>query len=246
MEEPGKMVETGRRKLFVKAFILLILAGIAVGLVECTSIKTFFTPQRLQRIISEAGLMGPALLVIFCAAGTCIFIPGTVLIAIGAAIYGPYWGFACVWPGALAGAAIAFLIARGLGREFVSSTIGDSFKRYDDLIERKGFNAVLFLRLMCLPFAPISYGLGLTKVRFGDYLIGTALGGAVTIFVITFFIGTLREIWISGDWSRLFSARIALSLGFLIVSTLIAILVRRKCEKTSAAITKAPVSDQPI
>jgi uncharacterized membrane protein YdjX (TVP38/TMEM64 family) len=234
MLEPGATTRTGSRKKLIKALILVILAGISFGLVQFTSLKTYITPEQFQMIITETGSMGPALLMIFCVAGTCVFIPGTVLIGIGAAMYGPLLGFAYVWPGTLAGAAMAFLIARSLGREFVISIVGDKVRRYDDLIERNGFSAVLFLRLMCMPFAPLSYGMGLTKVRFLDFIAGTALGGAATIFIIAFSIGTLREIWISGEWGRLLSARIVLSaalLAFLLVMPKIVgkIRLRKPC-----------------
>jgi uncharacterized membrane protein YdjX (TVP38/TMEM64 family) len=172
--------------------------------------------------------MGPALLVIFCAVGTCLFVPVTVFVAVGAAMFGPYLAFACVCPAALAGAVISYLTARRLGRQFVYSLVGDRLRKYDGMIERNGFKAVLFLRLMFVPFAPVNYGAGLTKVRFWDYFFATALGEVVTIFVTTFFIGEIRDIWISGDRGRLFFARMALSLGFLVALALIAKLVQRK------------------
>ena len=83
--------------------------------------------------------------------------------------------------------------------------------------------------------------MGLTRVRFWDYFFATALGEAVTIFVVTFFIGALRDIWISGDWGRLLSARMLLSFGFLAALVLGANLVRSKFERRanpgSAAVT---------
>jgi uncharacterized membrane protein YdjX (TVP38/TMEM64 family) len=230
MAGTGKTILTGNRKILIKALMLLLLAGTSIIFVECSPMKTYLTPERLQKIILEAGWMGPAILIFCCAAGTCAFIPGTFLIGIGAAMYGPFWGFACVWPGSLAGAAMAFLIARSLGRDFISSIIGDRLRRYDDLIERNGFTAVLFLRLMCMPFAPLSFGMGMTRVGFGDFVFGTALGSAITSSIITFFIGTLREIWISGEWGRLFSARPVLSLSILAATALFAKLARRKYE----------------
>jgi membrane protein DedA with SNARE-associated domain len=63
------------------------------------------------------------------------------------AVFGPYLGFACVCPGALAGAAISYITARRVGREFVYPLMGDRLRNYDGLIERNGFQAVLFLRL---------------------------------------------------------------------------------------------------
>ncbi|MHC1730367.1 MAG: TVP38/TMEM64 family protein [Syntrophobacteraceae bacterium] len=219
------------RKMLIKAFILLLLAIISIGLMEFLSLRTYLVSEKFQNTLREPGLMGPALLVFFCAAGTCLFIPGTVFVGIGAILFGPSLGFACVWTGALCGATIAFLTTRILGREFVSSITTDRLKRYDDLIERNGFTAVLLLRLMCLPFGPTSYGLGLTKVRLSDYLLGTALGTAVTIFVVIFFIHTIKEIWISGDYGLLFSTRMALSIAFLLATALIVKQIQRKCGK---------------
>ena len=227
-------MKIGRRSTLVKALILLALAGISIGLVEISPIKAYLGPDQFQRIIGQAGLMGPALLVIFCAVGTCLFIPVTVFVAAGAAMFGPYLAFACVCPGALAGAVISYLTARRLGREFVYSLIGDRLRKYDGLIERNGFKAVLFLRLMFVPFGPVNYGAGLTKVRFWDYFFATALGEVATIFVTTFFIGEIREIWISGDRGRLFFAKMALCLGFLVALALIAKLVQRKYESRLA------------
>ena len=203
------------------------------------TIKAYLNPEQLQRLISEAGLMGPALLMISCSVGTCLLIPLMVFVGIGAALFGPFWGFACVWPSTLAGSSISFLIARTLGRNFVSSLIGDRLRKYDCLIEHNGFKAVLLLRLMFVP-APINFAMGLTKVRFWDYFFATALGEAVTIFVFIFFIGMIREIYLSGDWSRLISAKMALALGFLIALALIAKLVQRKCERGCAPVPENP------
>ncbi len=199
-----------------------------MGVVVISPIRAYLGPHQLQRIIGEAGLMGPALLVVLCAIGTCFFVPITVFVVAGAAIFGPYPGLACVIPGALAGAAISYLAARRLGREFVHSLIGHRLSKYDDRIELNGFKAVLLLRLMFLPFAPLNYLAGLTKVRFRDFFFATAIGEALTIFATIFFIGEIRDIWISGDRGRLFSARIALSLGSLIALGLIAKLAQSK------------------
>ena len=233
-------MKIGPRSKLVKALILLALAGAAIGLVEILPIKAYLEPDQFQRIIGKAGLMGPALLVIFCAVGSCLFIPVTVFVAVGAAMFGPYLAFACVCPGALAGAVISYLTARRLGKEFVYPLIGDRLRKCDGLIERNGFQAVFFLRLMFVPFAPLNYCAGLTKIRFRDYFFATALGELATIFVTTFFIGEIRDIWISGDRGRLFSARMALALGFLVALALIVKLVQRKYESRLASSLSDP------
>jgi uncharacterized membrane protein YdjX (TVP38/TMEM64 family) len=243
--EPVKMMNSVGSKALIKAFLLLVAAGVAICIVEFTPLKACLKPEQLEKIMSEAGLMGPALLVIACAVGTCLFVPGTVFVGIGVAIFGPGLSFACVLLGALAAAAISFAISRHLGRDFVVSLIGDRLKRCDDSNCRNGFKTVLFLRLMFVPFAPLNFGMGLTKVRFRDYFFATALGEAATIFVVTFFIGALRDIWISGDWGRLLSVRMVLSLGFLMASVFGANLVRSKFERKQALAVRSSTSSEP-
>jgi uncharacterized membrane protein YdjX (TVP38/TMEM64 family) len=239
MEEPIKKMSNARRRTLIKAFVLLVLAGISIGLVEFSSLKAHLKPEHLQKLISEAGLLGPAILMISCSVGTCLLVPLMVFVGVGAALFGPFWGFAWVWPGLLAGSSISFLIARTLGRNLVSSLFGARLRKYDCLIENNGFKAVLLLRLMFVP-APINFAMGLTKVRFWDYFFATALGEAVTVSVFIFFIGMIREIYLSGDWSQLFSSKMALALGFLIALALIAKWVQKKCERGSAPVPGNP------
>jgi uncharacterized membrane protein YdjX (TVP38/TMEM64 family) len=166
--------------------------------------------------------------------GVCLFLPGTLLTGLGAAIFGPYKGFAYVWVGAMLGASMAFFIGRFLGREFAASLIGNRLKKYDDAIERNGFATVLYLRLVYFPFTPMNFGMGLTKVRFWDYLWGTGLGILVGTFIFTFFIGTLKEVWVSGNWEELISLKVFLSLGLFVFSFFIpkiVSVVKRRWEK---------------
>ena len=113
----------------------------------------------------------------------------------GAAIFGAYWGFLYVLIGAVLGATAAFFIGRYLGRDFAASIVGDRLKRYDEAVERNGFATVLYLRLIYFPFTPMNFGMGLTRVRFWDYFWGTVLGIIAGTFIITFFVGTIKEVW---------------------------------------------------
>jgi uncharacterized membrane protein YdjX (TVP38/TMEM64 family) len=125
------------------------------------------------------------------------------------------------------GAAGAFLIGRTLGRDFAASLIGDKLKKYDDAIERNGFATVLYLRLVYFPFTPMNFGMGLTKVRFRDYIAGTGLGIIVGTFIFTFFIGTLKDVWTSGNRGELLSFKVFFSIGLFIFSFFIPKIIKR-------------------
>jgi uncharacterized membrane protein YdjX (TVP38/TMEM64 family) len=210
-----------RRRALIKAVLLLMFIVAALLVVRFTGIREFLTVEKLGTLLAAAGLWAPLAFILIYAAGVCLFIPGTLLTALGAAIFGPYWGFVYVWIAAMLGAAGAFLIGRYLGREFAASLIGNRLQKYDEAIERNGFATVLYLRLVYFPFTPLNFGMGLTRVRFRDYLWGTGLGILVGTFIFTFFVGTIKEVWASGQWGQLLSWKVFLSLGLFIFSLFI-------------------------
>jgi uncharacterized membrane protein YdjX (TVP38/TMEM64 family) len=206
---------------------------LAIYIVRFTPVKAFLTREALGDFLSAAGFWAPLLFVFVYAAGVCLFVPGTLLTALGAAIFGPYWGFLYVWVGAMLGSSAAFWIGRTLGRDFAASVIGDRLKKYDDAIERNGFAAVLYLRLVYFPFTAMNFGMGLTKVRFWDYFAGTGLGILVGTFIFTFFIGTLKEVWTSGDWSQLLSLKVFFSVGLFVFSLFIPKIIKKLRKESS-------------
>lgn len=211
----------------IKAGILVAFIVAAICLIRFTPIKNYLTAEALGRFLGAAGFWAPFAYMLFYAVGVCLFLPGTLLTGLGAAIFGPYWGFLYVWIGAMAGASAAFVIGRTLGRDFAASLIGNKLKKYDDAIERNGFATVLYLRLVYFPFTPMNFGMGLTKVRFWDYFSGTGLGIIVGTFIITFFIGTLKEVWASGNWGDLLSIKVFFSIGLFIFSFFIPKIIKK-------------------
>jgi uncharacterized membrane protein YdjX (TVP38/TMEM64 family) len=216
-----------RLKAMVKALVFIAFILAAVLLLRFTPMKEYVTAQSLGRVLDRAGPWAPVAYIFIYAAGVCLFLPGTLLTGLGAAIFGPYWGFVYVWIGAMMGSSAAFVIGRSLGRGFAASLIGDRLKKYDEAIAKNGFATVLYLRLVYFPFTPMNFGMGLTGVRFLDYLMGTGLGIIVGTFVFTFFIGTLRDVWISGNWKELISLKVFLSLLLFVFSFFIPKIIRR-------------------
>ena len=217
---------------WVKFIILAAFVFSAVYVFQFTPIRNHVTPETLERLLKSAGFWAPIMYIFFYALGVCFFLPGTMLTGLGAVIFGPYWGFLYVWVGAMIGASGAFFIGRSLGRDFAASVIGDKLTKYDDAIRRNGFAAVLYLRLVYFPFTPMNFGMGLTKVKFSDYLLGTGLGIMVGTFVFTFFFGTIKDVWAAGNWDQLLSFKVYFSVALFIFSFFIPKIVKKlKTEK---------------
>ncbi len=222
MEQP----KVNRRGAMIKASVFVLFIITAIYVIRFTPVKEYLTKEALGGFLAVAGIWAPLVFMLVYAVGVCLFVPGTLLTALGAAIFGAYWGFVYVWVGAMVGGSAAFLIGRTLGREFAASLIGDRLKKYDDAIERNGFATVLYLRLVYFPFTAMNFGMGLTKVRFWDYFFGTGLGILVGTFIFTFFVGTLKEVWASGNWGELLSFKVFFSVGLFIFSLFIPKLIK--------------------
>ena len=227
MEAAEQQPAGSRKKAVTKVLILLAFIIGAIYVVRFTPVKAYLTAEALGRFLDSAGFWAPLVFIIVYTVGICLFVPGTLLTGLGAAIFGAYWGFVYVWFGAMLGSSAAFFIGRTLGREFAASLIGDKLKKYDEAIERNGFATVLYLRLVYFPFTPMNFGMGLTSVRFWDYFSGTGLGIIVGTFIFTFFIGTIKDVWVSGDWGQLISFKVIFSVALFIFSFFLPKIIKK-------------------
>jgi uncharacterized membrane protein YdjX (TVP38/TMEM64 family) len=73
----------------------------------------------------------------------------------------------------------------------------------------------------------MNFGMGLSRVRFWDYFFGAALGIIVGTFIFTFFVGTVKDVWASGQWQGLLSRKVFFSLGLFVFSFFIPKIVER-------------------
>jgi uncharacterized membrane protein YdjX (TVP38/TMEM64 family) len=71
----------------------------------------------------------------------------------------------------------SFLIARYLFHDVIQNKFGLKLEKMNSELETRGFNYLLFLRLVPLfPFFLINLGSGLTRIPFRTFFIGTLLG----------------------------------------------------------------------
>ena len=93
----------------IKAAVLVLFVVTAVVIVRFTPLKGFLIAERLGLFLDNAGFLAPLAFMIVYAVGVCLFVPGTLLTTLGAAIFGPYFGFLYVWVGAMVGSSLRIL-----------------------------------------------------------------------------------------------------------------------------------------
>ena len=144
--------------------VLLILVGRRIG----------GALPAAAEAIRGLGIWGGVAFVGLYGAAAVAFVPGSLLTLAAGALFGIGWGVVWVLLGATVGASLAFLVARYLARSWVEARIGANprFAAVDRAIGRDGRRIVFLLRLSpVFPFNALNYALGLTKVRFVDYLV---------------------------------------------------------------------------
>jgi uncharacterized membrane protein YdjX (TVP38/TMEM64 family) len=164
----------GGRARLIGGLVLLGAAIVALRLLPLAgwlrSVLDAFTAR---------GPWGIVLFAIVYALAAIFFVPGSALTIGAGVLYGLGWGFVAVSAGSTLGAAGAFLIARHLARERVERRAARDprFAAIDEAVGREGWKIVLLTRLSPLfPFTLLNYLYGLTRVRFGAYVLASWIG----------------------------------------------------------------------
>ncbi|MEX2583564.1 MAG: TVP38/TMEM64 family protein [Gemmatimonadota bacterium] len=152
----------------VLAGIAVVAALILLGRLAGGQLPTFV------EWVDRQGVWAPMLFIAGYALATVAFVPGSLLTLAAGAVFGIARGVLLVFVGAVIGSSLAFLLSRNAARPLIEKRIaGDRrFDRIDRAVARNGLKIVFLLRLSpVLPYNLLNYALGLTRVRFRDYVI---------------------------------------------------------------------------
>ena len=154
------------------AGILVLGAGVAWVVMDRNLINT----GMVETWIHGFGVWAPVGFIVLYAVGTVFFFSGALLSLAGGALFGPVWGTIWNLLGATLGATIAFLIARGIGADWVARRLGGRLRRLVDGVAEEGWRFVARMRLVPLvPFNLLNYALGLTAISLRAYVLASAV-----------------------------------------------------------------------
>ncbi len=151
----------------------ILIALVALGLLFSFGRQVAYLLPEFANWVGGLGPLGPIVFIAGYIGATVAFVPGSVLTLAAGAIFGLAWGTVYVMIGATLGAATAFMVSRYLARGAVEDRLSgnERFKAIDRAVGKKGFKIVLLLRLSpVFPFNLLNYALGLTNVRFVDFI----------------------------------------------------------------------------
>jgi len=203
----------------------LSLGLIVVGIAAAWRWRGSLDPQALTALIRGY----PAAPLVFLGlhiVASLTFLPRTVLGLAAGIVFGVWWGLLWASLAGLLGALAGFLLARHIHAGIFRRRRWNRFNAVLARAERGGWRAVTLIRLVpVIPHSLANYALGLTRVRVGDYALGSLLGQLPTT-IAAVDLGAAGERAMRGatDWLT----PTAIGLAALVLSVIIPGMLRRK------------------
>jgi uncharacterized membrane protein YdjX (TVP38/TMEM64 family) len=194
---------SARVQLFRRGLAWKLLLGVAlvVGALlvwKLTPLAELAKPERIAKWLDtvEQYRWAPLIMIGAYLAGGLVMFPVTVLGA-AVAITFPPWKAA---PVALIGILLSAGLHHWLGARFLkdrtSERLGRIREKLEEILTDQGIVTLAALRMVPIaPFTLVNLAAGVMGVRFRDFLVGTALGVAPSITLLSLFGRQVRAFW---------------------------------------------------
>jgi uncharacterized membrane protein YdjX (TVP38/TMEM64 family) len=162
----------------------VFIAGRASGLTADLS------TERVRAIVDGAGAWGALVYVALFAALQLVQVPALLLSIAGVLAFGRFGGAVLAYAGSVVSVSLSFVVVRGLGGQPLGELRNRRAQALLGQLERRPFWVVFVLRALFLASPPITYALALSRVRYREYLAGSAAGLVVPCAVVAALFGT--------------------------------------------------------
>ncbi len=185
--------------------------------------------------VNGLGFFGPAVFIAGYGLAVVAFVPASLLTLAAGAIFGLGAGTLYVFVAATIGSGLAFLVSRYLARAAVERKVAGNarFAAIDRAVGEQGRKIVFLLRLSpVFPFNLLNYALGLTRVRFADYMIAAIgmLPGTLLYVYLGKVAGDVAAVAGGAELARGAGGSVLLVVGLIatvVVTTIVTRIARR-------------------
>ncbi len=158
-------------------WLWLLVGAVLGGCIRYSSL--ILNPQALFDWLCSLGHWAIPVFLATHILATAVGVPGTLLVVVGGAKFGLWWGSLWSLIGSTLGAIAAFWIARYLLQDWFRDRFAHHrvYHHLEQLMDTHCFNCVLAVRFAPLsPFNLINFLFGLTSVPAPAYALGTLIG----------------------------------------------------------------------
>jgi phospholipase D1/2 len=201
-KEPSKRIK--QRSAGILIFVLVLLCLAAAW--RWTPLAEWINPDRLADLARslKGNPLSPLVIVGSYIVGGLSMIPVTLLVGVTAAVFAPFQAALYAMIGCLSSSLVTYGIGARLAKTAVRQIAGRRLNRLSKRLARQGLVTVALVRnLPIAPFTIVNMVAGASRIKFMDFLLGTALGMAPGIFAITVFTNRLLQAIREPGWSNI-------------------------------------------
>jgi uncharacterized membrane protein YdjX (TVP38/TMEM64 family) len=183
-----------RRAIYWQFAALLMVTVLIAVISRYFPIVDFI--EALQTRVMGWGAWGAVCYPLLFAVCNILLLPGGVLAVGGGFFFGLWWGLLIVFAGNLIGAAISFASSRWVARQWFQRKLSKNptLRALEPALERESWKIILLSQLHPLfPTSLLNYLYGLTRIRFGTYMLWASIGRAPGLFLYVY-VGTLGQL----------------------------------------------------
>lgn len=170
----ARATERRRQRIRLAALVLVFVAlfGVGYGL----GLDEYVEAERIRALVESWGALGPLAFIVIFALGELMHVPGGVFVAGAIVIWGPYVGGLIGFVGANVSVAFSFVFVRTIGGKALDTIERPLVRRLLARIDEHPVLVVAALRSIFFALPALNYALALTRIRFRDHALGSALG----------------------------------------------------------------------
>ncbi|MBI5479254.1 MAG: VTT domain-containing protein [Deltaproteobacteria bacterium] len=163
----------------IAALVALIVGLLVLG--KVTGLTAYLTTERIRTTVEAAGWWGALLLIALFCVGELVHVPGFGFVAAAVIAYGRLGGGGLGYVGALCSVSVSFFVVRGVGGKALGAIRWRFVQRILGHLDAHPVRTITILRLILWMAPQLNYALALSRVRYRDYLLGSALGLALPL-----------------------------------------------------------------
>jgi uncharacterized membrane protein YdjX (TVP38/TMEM64 family) len=175
-----------KRLLGVALFLAILFA-----IFQLSGLRDHFNLAFVRQVILQHRVGGLILFVLLFSLGNLIQIPGLVFLAAAVVTLDRFWGGIVTYVAAVISCALTFVIIRALGGDALRSLRNRVASRILRELDARPVASVALLRVLFQTAPALNYALGMSGIKFRNYLIGTLAGLPLPIALYCIFFDIL-------------------------------------------------------
>lgn len=181
------------RSARIRMIALAVLFVGSIVVAKLTGVTEWLTIERVRELMTEAGALGFLAFVGLFAAGELMHVPGLVFVGAASIAYGKVLGIVASYTGAIVSVAVSFVLIRTIGGQPLGAIKRPFLRKILSRLETQPIRTVILLRMLLWLTPALNYVLAMSKVRFRDFMIGSAIGLVAPVVIAVLFFDWLAQ-----------------------------------------------------